>query len=72
MILLFLYNLRYYDKPVYLSKQLAPHEWQIEKQLLKARKNLLEMGDLSKNYIRINNLELQRRERSDWVKVNSE
>ena len=45
IILLLLYKQRDYDKPVYLSKELAPHEWQIENQLVKARKNLLENGE---------------------------
>ena len=71
IILFSLYKPKDCDKPVYISRELAPHEWQIENQQLKVRKNLLENGELSRN-IRLYNLELQRREGSDWVKYNSE
>ena len=67
--LLSLHKLKGYEHKVFISKELTPDEQEIENNMLKTRRDLIQSGKFESTQLRLRNLKLIRKTENGWVEL---
>ena len=68
-ILLSLLKLKSYKHKVFISKELTPDEQEIENNMLKTRRDIIQSGKFESTQLRLRNLKFIRKTENAWVEV---